>query len=345
MKEVNMYGVINETKTIKLNGNESYLSVDENIFFKALSELRNVELNRYPDSEGLELRKMYAKYADVDARNIIMGNGSDEMLSLVISSLISKGKKVLTLNPDFSMYDFYVSLSEGELIKYNTNKDGSFNVDEFINSGLSNDVDLIMISNPNNPTGYAINKNDIKKILTSFRDKKVLIDEAYYEFYGETAVDLIREFDNLLVTRTLSKAWGLAALRVGFLIGNKTLISNLSKYKVPYNVNSLSQAIALKMLSRPQKVIDSSQKIIVQRDKFYKELKELENESSLEIKFYESKGNYIFGRTPYKEALLKAMYNKGISIRSFEDDSFRITVGSSLENERVLEGIKKSFVY
>ena len=348
MKEVNIYGnlgISGASKEIKLNGNEINIPLDERELFKIITLINNVEFNRYPDTEGVRVRECYGKYAGVKAENIIMGNGSDEMLSLVISSTIGKGKRILTLDPDFSMYDFYASLNDGEIIKYKVNEDGSFNVKDFIIFGINNDIDLIIFSNPNNPTGFALSNDEIIEILKAFKEKKVVIDEAYYEFNKESIVGYIDKYKNLLVTRTLSKAWGLAAIRIGFLIGNENLIKELNNYKVPYNVNSLSQIVAEKILEDIERVVVNSDEVIKERERLFLNLKTIENESSLEIRFYKSSANYIFGRTNYKEVLISALSNKGIIIREFKDDSFRITVGSYLDNEKIVEAIKNAFVY
>ena len=345
MKKVKGYSNCKDSKWIMLNGNESYIPIDEKNIFKLITSMKDVELNRYPETEGLKVREGYAKYADVKAENLIMGNGSDEMLSLVIGSTIGKGKKMLTLDPDFSMYDFYVTLNEGEIIKHKVNEDGSFNVQDFIMLGVINHVDLIMFSNPNNPTGFALPNESIIEVLKAFPNTTVVVDEAYYEFHKESIVEYINEYKNLLVTRTLSKAWGLAAIRVGFLIGNEETIKKLNSFKVPYNVNSLSQVVAESMLKNAESVRVNSDVIIKEREKLFLKLKELQNECSLEIKFYKSSANYIFGRTNYKDALIKALSNKGIVIRDFKDNSFRITVGSEFENNKVVETIRKSFVY
>lgn len=345
MKEVNVYDNSINSKGIRLNGNESSIAIDEKNLFKVISLMKSIELNRYPETEGLRVREGYAKYADVKAENIIMGNGSDEMLALIIGATISKGKKILTLDPDFSMYDFYCSLNDGELIKYRGKEDGSFDVQDFIICGIKNNVDLIMFSNPNNPTGFALNNEKILEILKAFPNIKVVVDEAYYEFNKESMIGYIDKYKNLLVTRTLSKAWGLAAIRVGFLIANQENIKKLNNYKVPYNVNSLSQIVAENMLENTERVKINAELTIKEREKLFKSLKTLENESSLKISFYKSSANYIFGRTDYKDALIKALNNKGIVIRSFNDNSFRITVGSEFENNKVLETIRKAFVY
>lgn len=345
MMENGLYIDIEENSTIKINANECFMDMDSDMLINMKSAFLDIDLNRYPENSSERLRELYGRYAGVNKENVIVGNGSDEMLGMIISLFISEGKKLLTLSPDFSMYDYYVSRNNGEIIKFASNKDGSFKVDDFISYGKEKNVDLIMFSNPNNPTGYAISNFELIKILESFKDKYVVIDEAYYEFFGESIVPFINRYSNLIVTRTLSKAWGLAALRVGFIISNEDLVRNIRKYKVPYNVNSVSQKLAEIALEKPKRVYRNSEMIINFRDALYKELNYIQKEASLEIEFYPSKGNYIYGRTKYKEALINGIKDRGILIRDFDDDSFRITVGSEYENKKIIEGLKSIFVY
>ena len=344
MKEVSSYINLENANKIKLDGNESCFNVDKELAFSISSLVGKVEFNRYPENNCEDLKKAYAKYFSLNMENILVGNGSDEMINLIISANINKGKKILTFGPDFSMYDFYASLNEGILVKYPIVGE-KWDVEKFINFGKSENIDLIIFSNPNNPTGLGIDIDDIEKILQAFKNTCVVIDEAYYEFYGVTAVPLIYKYNNLFITRTLSKVWGLAALRVGFLISNKEQIKKLSKYKVPFNVNTISQKISIEVLNTKNSIKEKRDYIINQRNLLYTELKNIEKEAALDIKFYESKGNFIYGETPYKEALLKALNNKGISIRVLDGEAFRISVGTAIENKKLVEVIKDTFVY
>lgn len=345
MEIYNEYINIYDENQINLDSNEIYIDMDENILMKMKSSLRSIDLHRYPTNDMEEIKDLYSKYIKLDSKNIIVGNGSDEMIELVISSTITKGKRALTLSPDFVMYDFYVSRFGGELKKYNTSDKMEFNLEEFIKIGKREDVDLIIFSNPNNPTGMAIEVKDICVILEEFKDKTVLVDEAYYEFYGESVISYINKYKNLIVTRTLSKAWGLAALRIGFLITNKNNIDSLLKNKTPYTISSYSQNLASIALKYPDRVIENAKQIIKEREILFENLRELQKKAALKIEFYPSKGNFIYGRTPYKEALIKGFVNNGIRIRDFNDDSFRITVGSPMENRRIVNSIKNIFVY
>lgn len=343
MKVSNSYkGIESNSIGIRVNANESYENISKDDLKDILSELENLKFNRYPDSESCDLRKAYGNIIGLDKDNIIAGNGSDEMISLIIASKISKQKTVLTISPDFSMYDFYTSLHDGVIEKYNTEEDGRFSINKFIDFGKKISPKVIIFSNPNNPTGHVINSTDIEYVLESFKESIVVVDEAYYEFYGQSMISYIEKYKNLIVTRTLSKAWGLASLRIGFLISNKALIKELNKSKVPYNLNSFSQLIGCSILTHPEKILKNVEEIVYERERLYKSLKQIENECEDKIKFYESKANFIFGRCDFIGKLKIVLYKKGILIRYFDDNSFRITVGSPLENDLIVNTIKKA---
>jgi histidinol-phosphate aminotransferase len=331
--------------TINLDSNEIYLEMDEKILMNMKSCLTSIQMHRYPTNDMKSIKELYAAYAGTESKNIIVGNGSDEVIELVISKVIKPGKKALSLGPDFVMYNFYVSRFGGELITYDIGSSMSFNVNEFIELGKKENVDLIVFSNPNNPTGIGIDLENIIEILEAFKDKTVLVDEAYYEFFGKTMIPYINKYKNLVVTRTLSKAWGLASLRVGFLISNEENVNELINYKIPYTISSFSQNLASIVLRYPQNVLKNANLIMEQREELYKNLKEIEKNAAMKIQFYPSKGNYIFGRTSHKEALIKGLESNGIVIRNFTDDTFRITVGSPMQNRKVVDGIKKIFLY
>ncbi|WP_459480835.1 histidinol-phosphate transaminase [Clostridium saccharoperbutylacetonicum] len=330
---------------VRLDSNEIYLEMDENMHRQMKSCLTSMELHRYPTNEMNEIKELYAKYSSVESKNIIVSNGSDEAIELVISRMIKQGKKALSLSPDFVMYDFYVSRFGGELVTYNIDKTMNFKVEEFIELGKQEKVDLIIFSNPNNPTGISIEIKDIIKILEEFKDTIVLVDEAYYEFHGESMLQYINKYKNLMVTRTLSKAWGLASLRIGFLITHENNIEELLNYKVPYTISSFSQNLAAIVLRYPQNVVKNTKLVVKQREALYENLKEIQKNAAMKIEFYPSKGNFIYGRTKHKDALIKGLENNGIVIRSLKGDTFRITVGSSMQNRKVIDAIAKIFMY
>lgn len=341
MKKIKSYkGIMNDEFGIRVNGNESYKNITKDELNEIIEEVKKINFNRYPDNDSIDIRKAYANVIGVSEENIIAGNGSDEMISLIIDTQITKRKTVLTINPDFSMYDFYTSLNDGIIKKYNTEKDGEFSVSKFITYGKKVEPKVIIFSNPNNPTGHVISSEDIIFILESFKDTLVVVDEAYYEFYGQSMIGYIEMYKNLVVTRTLSKAWGLAALRIGFLIANKHLINKLRINKTPYNLNTFSQMVGCVVLKHPERILKNVEEIVYERERLYKNLKEIEIKSNKKIEFYKSKANFIFGRSRIKDILKEVFEQNGVLARYFNDDSFRLTVGSPMENDLIVNIIE-----
>ncbi|MGN0145431.1 MAG: histidinol-phosphate transaminase [Clostridium sp.] len=345
MSNFNQYIDSDKEFKIKLDSNEIFMNIDDKMLMKIKSSLTGIELYRYPNNEMKKIKELYGKYAEIDPENIIVGNGSDEAIELVMGRFIDSESKVLTLGPDFVMYDFFTKRFKGELIKYNIEKSMNFNVDEFIEIAQEKDVDMVIFSNPNNPTGINIDPEQIVEILKSLENTIVVVDEAYYEFNGDSMIPYINEYRNLFVTRTLSKAWGLAALRVGFLISCKDNIEDLLKYKVPYTISSYSQKIAEAVLEHPEHIIENTKIIIKEREDLYEALKKIEKNAAMQIEFFKSRGNFIFGRTPHKEALIRGLERRRIYIRNFNNSTFRITVGSARENRKLIESIKEIFMY
>lgn len=339
MKEVKGYKVEENVKGIRINGNESFYDIGKEVTEEFKEIISTIDFNRYPENTSIGLRRKYGEYLGVSSENIIVGNGSDATIDLVVRAYITKGKKVLTLSPDFSMYDFYVEGNEGELIKFKTNEDGSFNIEEFINFGKENKVDLVVFSNPNNPTGYGKKEEEIIKIIEAFKDTIVLVDEAYIEFFDQSVSNRIEEYKNLLVTRTLSKAFSGAAIRVGFLIGNKEIIEKLNNFKVPFNVNSISQQFAELLIDKNKRMEEIKEIVLLERERLYKEFKDIEELSEGKVKFYKSNANFIFGRG--KKEFLESFKKEKIQIRNFDNDTFRISIGSREENDKVINLLKE----
>ena len=337
MKQLQEYKSM-ETKGILLNANESYKNLNTNIIEEIQSNIEKTLFHRYPEDNDENLRKAYASYVGVSKDMILAGNGSDEMLGLIIGMTIKEGKTLYTYELDFSMYDYYTSMYNGELLKYQWKLEEPFYVDQFIQKGKENHVDIIILSNPNNPTGRVVSQEDLCKIIEAFPDIFVVIDEAYAEFNDTTMVPYVNTYKNLLVTRTLSKAFALAGIRCGFLLGHGDTINTIRSYKVPYNVNRLTTFVATTVLKYWKDMLVQVDEIKKQRKIMYDQYKKMNKKN---IILYPSKANYFYGRTTEMKRLLLLLKEKNIIIRTYKDDSFRITIGSSEQNRQVLEVIQK----
>lgn len=327
MKTIEAY-TAKKNGTMMLNANELYRNLSDDIVMEIQEAIATIPFHRYPDEASEELIQAYADVMKLSSQQILAGNGSDEMLGLMIGYFLGKDKKLFTLAPDFSMYDYYASMHESEVLKFPCEKDGSFKIDDFIAYGKAKNIHMVLFSNPNNPTGHTLTNKDLCKIVEAFSDIPVIIDEAYAEFAPESMLTYLEQYHNLYVTRTLSKAYGLAGARLGFLISNKANISEIRPYIVPYNISSIAQKIGTIVLSHADEYAPFVAEIKQERDQLYNAYKGLKT-----ITFYPSNANYLYGRSERKEELITYLEQRGIIIRKYNDDSFRITVGSKEENE------------
>lgn len=340
MKQVESY-TAHEQKGILLNANECWHGLDRELTEKIIAAVAEIPSNRYPDTTMHALLCAYARYAGLKEENLLAGNGSDQMLGYLIGTYLGKGKVLFTLDPDFSMYDYYASSYEADVRKYRTNADGTWDVQDFINAAKEQNARMIMFSNPNNPTGGYIPDEKILAIVQACSDIPVVIDEAYIEFSGEKSISAYCEqYDNLFVTRTLSKAFGIAAARVGFLCGKASVMEKLKKDFVPYALNAYSQTIGRIVLENSEKAAETVKEIMAERDRMYAFLKTLPDLTVLE-----SHANFLYCRSGKRNELLEALQKKGIVIRSYRDEtSFRITIGDKEENGQVAAVLKEVFL-
>lgn len=336
MKNIESYAA-RTNGAIMLNANECYKNISEDIVKELQAAVADLALNRYPDESSTELIQAYAEVKGISPDCLLAGNGSDEMLGLMIGYFLGKGKRLLTLSPDFSMYDYYASMHESEVVKFPCAEDGSFTAADFIEYGREQHVDMLLFSNPNNPTGHFVSNSDLCRIVEAFPRIPVIIDEAYGEFAKESMLDYLDTYGNLYVTRTLSKAFGFAGARLGFLISCPSNIASLKPMLVPYNISSLTQKAGVIVLGHAAEYELLVEEVQLERDMLYHKLKQLKN-----VTFYPSQANYLYGRSEHKQELLQAMEQEGIVIRNYEgNDSFRITVASPDENAIVLSVLQE----
>lgn len=322
-------------KGILLNANESSLNLNSKILEEIKESLDTIAFNRYPDNDQTELLDAYGKVIGLDNSYLLAGNGSDQMLGLVIGTFLSKGKYLYTFDPDFSMYDYYASCYEADVKKYSLNEDGTLDVDAFIKDGQG--ASLVLFSRPNNPSGYCLTQDEIKEVVEGFSDIPVVVDEAYIEFSDEeSAISLLSQYNNLYVTRTLSKAYSVAGIRVGFLISNPKNMLEMKRRSVVYAVNSVTMKIATIILKYTDAFQLEAKEIAKRRDAMYEQVKDMKK-----VTFYPSQANFLHGKTNQKEQLLQLFQQQNIVIRNYKDDTFRITIGTDEENEKVMNVLKQ----
>jgi len=277
---------------------------------KVMKILKNTPakiISSYPEYNKLMVK--IAEYCKVKPENIIATNGSDEGIQLAIDCTLEKDGEIIIIQPTFQLYDFYSQKTNGQIKKINFEKDFSFPIKKLMKI-INEKTRIVILCNPNNPTGKKIPKKYILKILEKLKNGIVLVDEAYYEYSKETAINLIKDYENLLITRTFSKAFGLAGLRIGYLLGNENLIKILNKAKSPYNVNYIAVNAAIAAIDDSNYVNEYVEQIEKSKKILYKYL---ENQK---IEFIKSDTNFVlikFG--DQKESVFEGLKNTNILVR------------------------------
>jgi histidinol-phosphate aminotransferase len=235
---------------LRLDMNEGVSALPNDFIKEVSSSITSEFLSTYPAYKSLKER--IASFDKVKYENITITNGSDCAIKYVFETFVSPGEKVVLTDPTFAMYPIYSSLYQADLESVSYNDNLSFPYENFINS-ISDSTKLAVIVNPNNPTGSILEKDKIIEILdkASSTNTLVVVDEAYYLFYPETAADLISRYNNLIVTRTFSKVFGMAALRIGYALASSELISAIHTIRPTFDANNLGVLFAEKILSKP----------------------------------------------------------------------------------------------
>lgn len=326
------------TCRIRLDANESFLMPTVNDRERMLHAAADIALNRYPDPIAEEVCRNFAELYGIQRELVTAGNGSDELISLILSAFLQKGEKVLTLNPDFSMYRFYTAITENPCLVLDKGEDLRVDPQKVLQTIEQEGIRLFIFSNPCNPTSLGLEKEGIRFLLKR-TDTLIVVDEAYMDFWDQSLLPEVEKYNNLMILRTASKALGLAALRLGFAVANPELTKILQAAKSPYNVNSVTQAMAAVVLRNRQYHTSYFDLLIESRDMLVNGLKELESQNLLD-KVYDSCTNFAYVETQYAEQLFEQLKERGILVRLLDSNHLRITAGTQAENRELLDTVE-----
>lgn len=323
---------------IKLDANESPFSLKEPLRKKLLEALVSVQLNRYPEAGAPLLRERFARYYGVDKDMIMPGNGSDELIQILCTALQGKINGVLVPVPTFSMYKIIGINTGNKVVEVPLEENYEIDLDAILRNIKSDFPALIYLAYPNSPTGNCFDQDKIEAILNK-SSGIVVVDEAYASFSGETLLPLLKKYDNLIILKTLSKL-GLAAIRLGFLIGNPDLITQIDKVRLPYNVNSLSQVAAGFFLDHQGEFVKQVEEIVKRREELYRGLQDIDGVSP-----FPSRANFIFFSCAFdSDRIYKQLVEKGIVVKNLNStltpNCIRVTIGSRKENNAFLKALK-----
>lgn len=296
--------------------------------------------NRYPDPYQRELKQKLSELKNVDAEKIFVGNGSDEIIDHIYRVFCNPGKdKVMFFSPTFGMYQVAAELNDVEVIDIPLTSDFQINTDEIKKYITDENLKVIVICTPNNPTGNVMNPKDIDYILDNFNGI-VAVDEAYIEFTDQRSyIDKINRYPHLVIFQTLSKAWGIAGVRIGMAYANPEIIQLLNKVKHPYNISALNQKAAIEALNQDSEFEKRKSIILEEKKKLRSALEKL----SIVTKIYPSDTNFLLVEFSHVDQVFTQLIQKGIIVRDQSSkikDSLRITVGTPEENLTLINSLQ-----
>lgn len=323
---------------VRLDANESFLLPTDNDRKRMAQAAADIALNRYPDPLARQVCASFAQSYGISPELVTAGNGSDELISIILSTFLEKGEKVMAFSSDFSMYRFYASITENPCITLEKDENLNIPVSKVIETIQREQVRLLIFSNPCNPTSVGLSREEVRRILRETQ-ALVVLDEAYMDFWDQSLLPEVEQYDNLIILKTCSKALGMAALRLGFAVANLRLTGILRAAKSPYNVNAVTQAMAQVILDNPVYKNVYLELLLQSRNMLLQGCKGLQHDGLAE-KVYDSCTNFVYLRVRRARKLYELLADRGILVRCFGEDHLRITAGTQAENEEVVASMR-----
>lgn len=300
---------------------------------EALKECLEMDLNQYPSPYSDKLRDSLGELYSLPPQDFVVGNGSDELLDIIFKSFLEPGESVILPYPGYSLHSYFVKVNAGKPVFIDLNDEFQLDVAR-INKAKGK---VVLLCNPNNPTSNTFRHQDIEEVIDGVPDRIVVVDEAYGEFAGKSFIPELEDYENVIVTRTLSKAYALAGMRIGYAVSNPGLADVMQRVKIPYSLNRVSETVAIKAL-KDQEFVKRSVMIVNEgRRQLHEGLERLG------FQVFLSEANFILfkGKIDHK-VLVQSLARKGVMIRDFGDkrrleNCVRTTIGTESMNRLLLD--------
>ena len=337
------YTLSPDRASVKINQNENPWDAPEAIKAETLRRMSERAWSRYPDFVPASLHERLAEFAGWVPDGVVAGNGSNELIQATLMVSIGEGRRVLIRAPTFALYRQVATVLGGEVLSVPLNEKLGFDVDALLQKIEAEQPEVTIICSPNNPTGCVLTARDLARLLEASRGL-VVVDEAYHEFSGQTAATLLKEYPNLVVFRTFSKALELAALRVGYLLATPALAREIGKAVLPYNLNAFSQTaaeVAIKHHSELRRLVEL---IVEERELLFEGLERIEGLAPVR-----SRANFMVVRSSveprkvFGELLARDILVRDVSGYPMLRDYFRVSVGTPEENDKLLAALGEIF--
>jgi histidinol-phosphate aminotransferase len=337
-------GQKNQEKIVKLNLNENFALPAENIQEMLLDVCRSIDVRAYPPPRGSLAIKAIASFLGFRECEISVANGADEILDLLMKVFVRKGSKVIVIEPSFPMYTFFAQLHGGSTVPVLLRQDFSLDVDAILKNADKNTC-LLFVCSPNNPTGNQFRESKIKKLLEEFRGV-VVVDEAYVDFASGSVLNWVKDHDNLVVLRSFSKAFGLAGLRLGYMVSNESIVNYVQRVVGPFNVNSVTQQTIALALAKKSYFEQQINYVVNEREWLMKKLKQIYG-----VTPYHSETNFILFKVTKvgltSAILIERMEKRNVLVKDrghlpLLENCIRVTVGTRSMNQTFLSALEES---
>jgi histidinol-phosphate aminotransferase len=326
---------------IKLNQNESPFDVPDDVKSEVLETVRGLSWSRYPLPMPTDLVEALAAHVGQDPDGVIVCNGSNTLIQLILAMTCVPDASVVVPSPSFSLYGLYGGIFGGRVVSVALTRSYAFDVPAIAETVRREGANVVVLCSPNNPTGCALSNPELGELLDQ-SDALFLIDEAYGEFSDTTSLDLLSDHANLIVLKTFSKAFGAAGIRVGYMVAHPELAREIAKGKIPFDINLFSHAAALRILSEGDMARDRAATICAERDRVFAALGGLEGVSA-----YPSQANFILFQVTDPKATFAGLVDRGVLVRDVTsypmlDRALRVSIGTREENDRFLEALQET---
>lgn len=341
LKNLVPYAPVSGNFRIRLDANESFLQIPDALKEEILCRIKELEFNRYPDPCCSALCKGFSRFFDVSPDFVTAGNGSDELIGLISSAFLEYGDTMAVVSPDFSMYSFYAQLSGTTVAVYQKDTPSlDWDADSLAAFVKEKGAKLLMLSNPCNPTSTVAAYEEILRLISKLPDCLLVIDEAYMDFSEGSVLREAASFDNVIVLKTCSKAFGMAAIRLGFAVAAAPITQALRAVKSPYNVNSMTQAIGCVLFEHPDYLQSCILRIKESRDSLYQLLLALSKKKQRILQVVDTHANFVFLHVIDARKVFDTLAAEGIAVRLM-GKYLRISAGSSVENREVIRVLEE----
>ena len=337
VRSISAYSVPRIDCSIRLDGNESPYDLEGEEKLALCERLAKLPVNRYPDPEALELRTSLSRVVGFPADGILLGNGSDEIIQMIVEVFAGKSGRVLVPSPTFSMYRITSLVLGKQVTEVELDENFDINVEQTLETIRTEDPDIVFLATPNNPTGNSFSEEKVLEILEA-SGGAVVVDEAYCDFSKKSYIPHIDKYENLLVLRTMSKI-GFAGARLGIFFAQPQIADEVNKARLPYNINSFSQDVMSFALGNPEVIERKIGLVLSERERVRSLLERIK-----EIHVYPTDANFFLVRVPDADSLFEELARNDILVRRFRGegrlaDCLRITVGTRKENDRLIEAL------